>query len=299
MQGERGLSAAGVDVVFYNPLRWGRLYYSLFRNHRKLLLVDGAVGFVGGAGITDDFAPVQRERPPWHDVMLQIKGPVLIDWLASFSEIWRRASRRPLALRYPDIACGQQSGQVLVANALGQQEINRALIAHLRRARQRVWLTTPYFISTWKIRRTLRQAAQRGVDVRLLLPGELSDHPWVIHASRRYHGVLLREGVRIFECQPRFAHSKLQLCDDWVSIGSSDPDCWSQRRNLDANQAADDTELAAAAAQLFCDNLAASREITFTAWHSRPWQLRLKEWIWLRVIALLERLPKKRRENPK
>jgi phosphatidylserine/phosphatidylglycerophosphate/cardiolipin synthase-like enzyme len=127
------------------------------------------------------------------------------------------------------------------------------------------------------------------LDVRLLLPGPITDHPGVRYASHRYYGRLLRDGVRIFEYQPRFMHSKLVLCDDWVSIGSSNLDRWNLRRNLEANQEIDDPAVAIQARHLLEADFAEALEIDPEAWRRRPWYTYLREWFWRRIEVILDK----------
>ena len=214
---------ADVQLAFYNPFHFRKLCQNLRRDHRKLLLIDGELAFVGGAGITDEFMQLHHPENNWHEVMLKIEGPVIQDWLDLFSRTWQQATRTPCphtAHQAPSLS-EDQLGRVSIAEGRGRQEINRSLIKRSRTAERRVWISTPYFIISRKLRHTLRRIARQGVDVRVLVPGPISDHPWVRHASRGYYLRLLRQGVRIFEYQPRFLHAKIQLCDNWVSIGSS------------------------------------------------------------------------------
>jgi len=136
----------------------------------------------------------------------------------------------------------------------------------------------------------LRKAARRGVDVRLLLPGPITDHPSVRYAGRRFYHSLLRTVVRIFEYQPRFLHAKLLLCDDWVSLGSCNVDRWNLRWNLEANQEIEASQFAARVRELFATDFGVSAEC-----HTQQWQLRSRyrkwqEWFWGRVDRLLEKM---------
>ncbi len=283
------LRSAGVQLSFYNPLHYGALRRNLFRDHRKLLVVDGRIAFTGGAGITDTFDT--RGRPyGWHEVMLRIAGPCVADWQQLFEQTWNNWASPPLALAPPPPAVypGSRPGRV-VLNAPTRMEIKRTLVKRIHSAERRVWLATAYFIPSWKIRRLLRRAVHHGVDVRLLLPGPYTDHPAVRHAGRRFYSSLLRNGVRIFEYQPRFLHAKMILCDDWVSIGSSNVDRWNLRWNLEANQELADRNLATEVARLFERDFADSLEIHSETWFSRPWHRRLLEWFWGKVDLWLER----------
>jgi phosphatidylserine/phosphatidylglycerophosphate/cardiolipin synthase-like enzyme len=164
------------------------------------------------------------------------------------------------------------------------------LLNHIRSAERTVWLATAYFIPAWRIRRALRNAARRGVDVRLLLPGPHTDHPAIRHAGRRFYGRLLANGVRIFEYQPRFLHSKVFLCDHWVSIGSSNLDRWNLRWNLEANQEIDDSAFAGQVRAMFEADFRESIECRYAQWRKRPWSARARERLWGRVDLWLHRL---------
>ena len=286
------LTDNGVSVCLYNPVRFKHFFHNLFRNHRKSLIIDGHSAYIGGAGLADDFSNEVVGPLAWHDVMLEIQGKVVQDWCELFSRAWDRHAASPINLpsaAMPAIT-GQQRGRALSSGPLIRQEINRALIKHLRRSRQRVWITSPYFVAPRKIRRLLHQLARRGLDVRLLLPGRFSDHPWISFAARRHYMRLLRNGVRIFEYQPRFIHAKIELCDDWVSIGSSNLDRWNLFWNLDANQAVYNADFARQVEALFCRDFAESEEISLQNWQRRPWLTRLREAISGLVIHWLERL---------
>ena len=175
------------------------------------------------------------------------------------------------------------SGRVTL-NAPVHKELKRSLLKHIRAAERRVWIATAYFIPSRRLRRTLRRQARQGVDVRLLLPGPITDHPGVRYASQRYYAPLLRDGVRIFEYLPRFNHTKLAVCDDWVSIGSSNFDRWNLRRNLEANQEVEDRALADQAVALLLADLDEAREMgPAERWRRRPLYLRLREWFWSAV----------------
>ncbi len=285
----RRLFRAGAHLSFYNPLHYGALRRNLLRDHRKLLVVDDHTAFTGGAGITDEFDNAAQPLRGWHEVMLAIHGPVVADWQRLFTESWNLWGSPPLA---PEDAPRHNAGEVagrVTLNAPSRMEIQRSLINRIRNAEQRVWIATAYFIPSWKIRRLLRQAVRRGVDVRLLLPGPHTDHPAVRHAGRRFYGRLLHHGIRIYEYQPRFMHAKMLLCDDWLSIGSSNIDRWNLRWNMEANQELLGGEVAAQARTLFLEDFTQSREITLERWRHRPHYRRWQEWFWGWVDRWLER----------
>ena len=294
------LTTAGVELRFYNPLRAAKGVRNLARDHRKLLLVDDGVAFVGGAGITDAFDPPEQPHARWRETMLVIRGPVVADWRTLFADVWARAggALAPVSAIPAALASGMR-GRVDVQHAPRRHDITRALLKYIRAANERVWISTAYFIPPWRVRRALRAAAHRGVDVRLLLPGPHTDHPGVRHAGRRFYGRMLVNGVRIFEYQPRFLHSKAVLCDQWASIGSSNFDRWNIRWNLEANQAVDDASFAEAVAAMFERDFAAAGEFHYAQWRARPWAARVREYGWGKLdnwldAALRDRRPSNR-----
>lgn len=298
------LQAAGVELRLYNPLRWRRGLRNLYRDHRKLLLVDGEYAFVGGTGATDEFWQPADNSHAWHEAMVEIGGPLVADWQELFERQWQasleRLAWRPKPLhgfRRPPRSPAQGSGLGRVAYADGQQhrDILHSLVRALRCSKQRIWLATPYFLPTWKVRQALRKAAARGVDVRLLLTARNTDHPPVRFAGQRYYPRLLKAGVRIFEYEPRFLHLKMMLVDDWVSVGSCNFDRWNLRFNLDANLEAVDPQLSAQVALSFARDFADSREIDLQHWHARPWWQRLQQRLWAQLDRLLVNLLDRRR----
>lgn len=292
----RQLREAGVQLQWYNPLRWKHGVRNFHRDHRKLLLVDAQFAFVGGTGATDEFWTPGEAVSRWHEVMVEISGPLVLDWQQLFERQWlacqaRIAWRPRLPLRLRPLAlppAGQGLGRVAFADALQHRDILQSLVRALHGSQRRIWLATPYFLPTWRVRRALRKAASRGVEVRLLLSGRHTDHPPIRFAGQRYYPGLLKAGVQIFEYQPRFLHLKMVLVDDWVSVGSCNFDHWNLRFNLDANLEALDPALAASVAASFQADFADSQEITLDDWRARPLWRRLQQrlWGWLDRLAV-------------
>lgn len=293
----QALLDAGVELRLYNPIRWRRGLRNLFRDHRKILLVDDQFGYVGGTGATDEFWNPEQPDDGWHEVMVEMRGPLLDDWRSLFEFQWRRCGERrfwrpvePLQPARLPAAPAKRSGLGRLAYAAARQhrDILRALLRALGQSRRQVLLATPYFLPTRKVRRALMKAARRGIDVRLLLSGQRTDHPAVRYAGHRYYPRLLRAGVRIFEYQPRFLHAKMVLVDDWVSIGSCNFDHWNLRWNLEANLEAFDPPLGAAVAGCFAQDFAQSKEITLADFQNRPLPMRLYQrlWGWLDRIVI-------------
>lgn len=286
------LSGGGVTLAFYNKLHYRKWLANLFRDHRKLLLVDGETAFVGGLGITDKFHSPHSPATSWRETVIQIRGPVLQDWQELFRTAWAECTGQRAALPPAPRAAeaGGQWGRVAATSAFGPQPISRSVIGRVLGARERVWIATAYFLPSRKLRRALRRAARRGVDVRLLLPGERTDHPAVRHAGRRYYPGLLRSDVQIFEYQPRFLHAKVALCDNMVSVGSSNLDRWNLRWNLEANQEVADAGFADEARAMFEQDFHHSAKCDPLAWEHRPWYERARERLWGMADHWLDRL---------
>ena len=290
------LTAAGVELLFYNPVHLRKWFGNMLRDHRKLLIVDGEVAFVSGTGITDEFDDPKKPARSWRETAVRISGPELADWQELFIRVWNRYAAQDLQLSEsaPHTEPADMRGRVAIASPLRAQDIRRSLYRRVRDARQCVWLATAYFVPSRKLLRALKQAVEQGADVRLLLPGRHTDHPAIRHAGRRFYSSLLRHGVRIFEYQPRFLHAKTLLCDQWVSIGSSNFDRWNLRWNLEANQEVDDPGFAASVHAMFEADLKVSVEIDKEQWKRRRWITRLREHLWGRVDMWLENLGRRR-----
>ncbi|UST70546.1 phospholipase D-like domain-containing protein [Pseudomonas moraviensis] len=283
------LTEVGVELRFYNRLSWRRWVGNFYRDHRKLLLVDQCLAVVGGTGVTDEFWTPGHDVSEWHEVMVEISGPLVLDWQLLFDRQWianryRRAWRPaahfglPRLPRVPDK--GEGMGRVAYADARQHRDILQSLFRALNSGQQRIWMATPYFLPTWQIRRSLRKAAARGVDVRLLLTGPRTDHPSVRYAGHRYYPRLLKAGVQIFEYQPCFLHLKMVLVDDWVSIGSCNFDHWNLRFNLEANLEALDPALTAAVEASFVKDFGLSQLVSLEQWQRRPLWRRVKQRVW-------------------
>ena len=278
----RWLVEAGVELRFFNPLRWRDRLRNFRRDHRKLLLVDGEVAFVGGAGLTDEFAGPEA----WHELMVEIRGPVVADWQRAFARTWRRLGPDLLLPEPPPAAlAGGALGRLALSEARQHSVLAQGVVRRIDEARARAWIMSAYFVPSRRFRKALRRAARRGVDVRLLMPSARTDHPWVRHAARRFYGKMLRNGVRIFEYQPRVLHAKMIVCDDWVSIGSSNFDRWSFKWNLEANQEVADGRVADAAAAVFAADLSVSEALSRRRWPQRARLDQLRE----RIAGALDR----------
>lgn len=299
--GARGLLATdrqqllevGVEMQLYNPVRWFPLSHwkkNIIRDHRKFLLIDRSCGFTGGAGITDDF--VESEHfPAWRESMLLIQGPVLADCQRVFDKQWQWLGGKTLSEVKPSlpVAAGEHRAQLVTSYGFSGQAIYQTAKRLVAQTQSRLWLSTPYFIPSRRMRRALTRAARRGVDVRLLLPGQ-SDHPAVHLASQRHYLGLLKAGVRIYEYRAGVLHSKILLCDDAVSMGSSNYDRFTMRWNLEANLIIPAAKFATQVREQFERDFACSDALDLSDWQRRALWLRLRQQFWAKIANFLDRL---------
>jgi cardiolipin synthase len=254
------LRQAGVQVARLHAFRFRLLRPLLnLRTHRKIAVIDGRIGFVGGINLCEEVDARYGEQA-WHDYHLRLEGQA-VGWLqALFAEDWLYATGHAVAERdlYPDCARGAVTAQVLASGPDSDSEaIHRAFIQAIHDARQRLWLVTPYFIPGEAALIALSNAALRGVDVRLLMPRR-SDARLVDYAGRSYYDELLGRGVRIWQYQPRMLHAKALLADDDLSIiGTANFDPRSFRLNFEVALAIYDRG--------FCARVAAQIQTDFDA----------------------------------
>jgi cardiolipin synthase A/B len=282
----RRLIDAGVELRIYNVVQLRKRLHNFLRDHRKIMVVDGTVAFVGGVGLTDEFGVTGPPGWPWRDLVVEIHGPVVADWSRAFARTWRRSGGElTLPVQSPEPLQDGARARVVLSEAWYRSELANAVARRIGSATKRAWIMSAYFVPSRRFRKALRRAARRGVDVRLVVPGPLTDHPLVRQAARRFYGKLLRNGVRIFEFQPRVLHGKMSICDDWVSVGSSNLDRWSFKWNLEANQEIENEAFATVATAVFEKDCAQSLELDRHRWPQRAWIDRLQE----RLAGVLDR----------
>jgi cardiolipin synthase A/B len=286
------LLEAGGKVRWYNSPTWYRLTRLDNRTHRELLIVDGRIGFVGGAGIADQWYSGSRGKPRWRDTMVQVEGDAVPHLQATFAENWVTANGEVLIgdAYFPTVTCsGQTTAMVInstptVGGATRARMLFQLLLAS---ARHSISITTPYFLPDKSLTQELCCAIeQRCVKVRLLVPGRKSDHLLTRSASRAGYGPLLNAGAEIYEFQPAMIHAKV-LCVDglWAVIGSTNFDYRSFGINDEVNLAVNNTAFAQQLEHDMAIDLTKSRRISLDEWHHRPITDRVPEllgWIFER-----------------
>jgi cardiolipin synthase len=275
---------AGVEVVLYRPLRWYNLDRLNHRTHRKLLVVDGRIGFTGGVGIADQWLGHAQDRDHWRDSQFRAEGPVVAQLQAAFMDDWFETKGVVLdgPGYFPDLdPRGPALAQALKSSPSGGSASLRLMyLLAIASATRRILIANSYFVPDGMTVAMLVEARRRGVDVEIVVPGPILDAQVVRRASRSTWGPLLSAGVRIYEYQPTVYHTKLMVVDDvWVSVGSTNLDDRSFRLNQEANLNVLDAGFGAEQARVFAEDRERSRRITLEQWRHRPVTERLEEWV--------------------
>jgi cardiolipin synthase len=280
------LRAAGGRLHRYHPLRWHMFMRWNSRTHRNLLIVDGEVAFIGGAGVADHW--YRRDPPPWRDCLVRVTGPIVAGLQGVFAENWLECAGELLvgpdslpppgnhsSTQEPDhVAIGIAVGSTPTA---GRSTKARMLVQFLlASARQSIDLCSPYFIPDFGIRRELLAARARGVSVRVLTGGPYSDHGLVRRAGRRRYGALLEAGVELWEFASHMMHAKTLIVDGrWVVLGSTNIDNRSFGLNDEVNLVVESPDLAARLRAAFETDLLSSERLDLASWRRRSVSERL------------------------
>ncbi|MDY6781468.1 MAG: phospholipase D-like domain-containing protein [Cyanobacteriota bacterium] len=266
----RRLRSAGVEVRIFNPFSWRDPFYYLRRNHRKLLLIDRKKAFIGGAGVSDDWDGSEEEgyKRPWYDYEVEFQGSVIARLNGLFLQHWLDAGgtvdlsgvRPQPESRVQEAIALVSAGEDPTWRDSGLRSLYQALV---QAARERVWLSSPYFLPDRNTRAVLVAAKRRGLDVRVITMGHRNDKQFVRYASRELYDELLQGGVEIYEYQPSMMHAKAILIDDaWVSLGSANFDPRSFFQNDELNLSTVEDALIKKVEGLFQDAFSRSRGIS-------------------------------------
>jgi cardiolipin synthase len=280
----RELIDAGGRVEWYHSPRLDLIPLINNRTHRELMVVDGEVGFIGGAGIDDHWYKSSTGDPRWRDTVCRVTGPAVTSLQSVFAENWLRCSGEILASAhyFRDGAAGAGSIAMIVNStpAAGSTRARILFQMLIACARKRVYITTPYFLPDRSARKAVRKAIrERGVDVRILTPGAHSDHMLTRGSSERLYGSLLKAGARIYEYRPAMIHAKVLIADDvWSVVGSTNFDHRSFELNDEVNMAVCDPAVAARLRRDFEKDLQESAEITYEDWRKHQ-KYRFYDWL--------------------
>ena len=278
------MEGAGVQIERYHPPGWSNLWRLNQRTHRKILVVDGRVGFIGGAGIADVWLGNADHIDHWRDSHFQVEGPVVAQLQAAFTDNWLKTRAEVLYQKdyFPPLEkVGPSRAQVFRSSPReGSGSVRLMYLLSIAAARQRILLANSYFVPDSQLIEALVNAQKRGVRVEIIVPGPVTDVEIVRRASRARWEKLLAAGIEIYEYQPTMYHCKVFVVDDeWVSVGSTNFDNRSFRLNDEANLNVIDRELAAHQAEAFENDKRSSRRISLEAWRGRPWREKVIEWL--------------------
>jgi cardiolipin synthase len=269
------MEGAGVMVRKFHEPAWYHLARMNNRTHRKVLVVDGTVGFTGGVGIADAWAGRAQDPDHWRDTHYRAEGPVVAQIQAVFMDNWIKVTGEVLhGAEYfpPLVKRGESSAQMFSSSPEGGSESMQLMyLLAITAATRTIHLSSAYFVPDDLALKALVAAAKRGVRIQIITPGEHMDAETVRKASRARWGDLLEAGVEIFEYQPTMYHCKVMVVDGlWLSVASTNFDNRSFSLNDEANLNITDTTFAARQIEIFELDLARSRAITLDEWRQRP-----------------------------
>jgi cardiolipin synthase len=283
---------AGIHLLAFNPVNPLKLlgpWEPNNRDHRKILIVDGRVAFTGGVNISSTYANSSLFRSKgrrdakvgWRDTHIKVEGPAVAALQWAFLDHWtsQEAPDLPDSNFFPPLKeAGDKLVRVLASEPGGDYEIYKAYVLAIQEATKSVHITSAYFVPDAQILQALSAAAQRGVDVKIILPG-VSDSGLLFHAARSFYSEMLASGIKIFQLQIAVLHAKTAVIDKvWATIGSTNIDTRSFLHNHEINVVVFGEEFGNAMENAFAEDLNYSVEITQEKWEQRPLGDRLKEW---------------------
>lgn len=272
----REMREAGCTVERYQRFKWYRLSRLNNRTHREVLVVDGRVAFIGGAGVGDQWAKGEPGKMPWRDTMARVTGPVVSSMQGVFAENWVECCGEILCGQeyFPDLNKAGDTSTIIVKSSPADRATACRVVFQLlvESAAKQVRITTPYFLPDKSLRQAFIATAKRGVAIEIIVPGSHTDQRWVRLVSRRKYNELLREGIRIYEYRAGMTHAKVLSVDDlWVVLGTTNFDNRSFEHNDEVNVAIRDEEIAARVTDDFRHDLKYCEEVTLETWKRRPW----------------------------
>ena len=281
----RMMRDAGCKFAYYHPTASWRIDRTNRRSHRRVLVVDGKVAFTGSAGFSRKWAGHAQDKYHWRDTQVRIEGPLVAKFQWAFEEHWVKTFGETLsgAGHFPALPnAGELKGQLIASHSFSMAPIPLVQATAFAAAEKRIWITNPYCTPTDDQVDLLVKAVRRGVDVRLLLPGENNDQPLTKSAGRAAYGRMLEGGVKIFEYQPAMIHTKSMVVDGFFSmLGSSNFDARSSEINEELDVVVADEKFGREMENVFEKDLRESKEYTLEDFKKRSWWERTTEWLML------------------
>ena len=281
----RLLKQAGCKFTYYHPLLSWRIDRTNRRSHRRILVIDGRLAFTGGIGFAEQWSGHAQDPKHWHDVQVQVEGPLVSELQHAFEEHWIKSYGETLsgADQFPTLPpAGNIRGELIASHSFSMAPLPLAQAIAFAAATKRIWITNAYCTPSGDQVELLVQAVKRGVDVRFIVPGRHNDQPLTKSAGRSAYGHLLEGGVKIFEYQPTMIHTKAMVIDSlFTLIGSSNLDPRSSEINEELDLAIYDRGFAQRVEAMFQDDLSHSTEYTLEQFRKRSLWERFTEWVML------------------
>jgi cardiolipin synthase A/B len=281
----RMLKQAGCKFAYYHPVHSWRVDRTNRRSHRRVLVIDGKVGFTGAIGFAEHWSGHAQDPKHWRDVQARVEGPLVAKLQAAFQDHWIKTFGEGLsgAGQFPPLAAaGDSKAQVVLSRSFSMAPIPLLQAVAFASAEKHIWITNAYCTPTDDQVDLLVKAVKRHVDVRLILPGKNDDQPMTKSAGRAAYGRMLDGGVKIFEYQPTMIHEKSMVIDGMFSlVGSSNLDARSSEINEELDIAVYDRDFGRMMETVFANNLAHSEEYTLQQFQNRSLWERTTEWLML------------------
>jgi cardiolipin synthase len=278
------LRKAGAQVAWFNTVSGLNLEELNYRTHRKSLVIDGDVAFVGGIGVADQWARDTEQEKMWRDTQIEVRGPAAVYVEGSFNENWIESGEvvAPDLLPHDDQPTGTARSIVVWSGPEGGASAMKLLyLLAIASARRTLDIESPYFVMDESTRWSLEDARRRGVKVRMVVEGDITDAKPVKFASRASYERLLEQGIALYEYQPAMMHAKVMVVDGVLSVvGSANFDNRSLELNDELNLAVFDGALAARLTSDFERDVARSKQLKLDQWRSRPLHIRGRELLW-------------------
>jgi len=278
------LRAVGCRLATFNTPSWYSVEEINYRTHRKILVVDGRIAFTGGVGIDDQWKGNAQDKEHWRDTMVQAVGPVARLMEGGFYENFAEAAGE-VTPELDDVQpVSDEEGAAFVVRSSpsgGASDLKRVYVLALGSARQSIEITTPYFVTDESSRWAFQDAIKRGVRIRLLVEGDITDAMPVKYASRKHYDQLMELGIEIYEYQPTMMHTKTFVVDGvWSMFGSANFDNRSLELNDELNVAVANRDLAARLLADFEQDVKSSRRLDLRTWRQRSMLMKAREFFW-------------------
>jgi cardiolipin synthase len=280
----KALEDAGAQIGFFNPVRHTTLEELNYRTHRKILVVDGEVAYIGGIGLADHWRGNARSPEEWRDTQFEVRGPAVDNIEAGFHENWIETGGVVEPMVSPRTAVAAGDGRSIVvwsSSEAGSNALKLAYLLSIGAARKTIDIQSPYLITDESTTWSLLEARKRGVKVRILSEGDVTDAKPVKFAARAKYEELLAHGIEVYEYQPTMMHVKALVVDGTISIiGSANFDNRSLELNDELNVVVAGAGLAAELTRAFEHDMRRSARIDLESWRSRPVHIRAREKLW-------------------